>query len=106
MFVGGVFYTVFSCLAASLSTTCIRLYDLNYLDAGLVYLPAGVGGIVAAYSTGNMESRLTELLVRMSPGFPLRKQGYEVFGFLPPSAVQRWSATVGLYQEEPYVAAA
>ncbi|KAL9005297.1 MAG: hypothetical protein Q9188_001923 [Gyalolechia gomerana] len=54
MLVGGIFYTVFSCLAASLSTICIKLYNLNYLDAGLVYLPAGVGGILAAYSTGKL----------------------------------------------------
>lgn len=52
MVVGGIFYTVFSCLAASLSTLCIDLYDLNYLQAGLVYLPAGAGGILAAYMTG------------------------------------------------------
>ncbi|KAL8684624.1 MAG: hypothetical protein Q9224_006227, partial [Gallowayella concinna] len=51
MLVGGIFYTVFGCLAASLSTICIKLYDLDYLEAGLVYLPAGVGGILAAYST-------------------------------------------------------
>lgn len=52
MFVGGVFYTVFGCLAASLSTTFVELYDLNYLEAGPAYLPAGLGGILAAYATG------------------------------------------------------
>ncbi|KAL8787815.1 MAG: hypothetical protein Q9213_002002 [Squamulea squamosa] len=57
MLVGGIFYTVYSCLAASLSTICIDLYDLNYLEAGLVYLPAGIGGILAAYSTGKSKSR-------------------------------------------------
>ncbi|KAL8912456.1 MAG: hypothetical protein Q9171_002549 [Xanthocarpia ochracea] len=56
MLVGGMFYTVYSCLAASLSTICIDLYDLNYLEAGLVYLPAGIGGILAAYSTGKPAS--------------------------------------------------
>lgn len=56
MVIGGTFYTGFSCLAASLSTICIDLYDLSYLEAGLVYLPAGIGGIVAAYSTGKCES--------------------------------------------------
>ncbi|KAI4280196.1 MAG: hypothetical protein L6R38_004639 [Xanthoria sp. 2 TBL-2021] len=54
MVIGGIFYTVFSCLAASLSTICIDLYDLNYLEAGLIYLPAGIGGILAAYSTGRL----------------------------------------------------
>ncbi|KAL8810829.1 MAG: hypothetical protein Q9223_002062 [Gallowayella weberi] len=57
MLVGGIFYTVFGCLAASLSTICIKLYNLNYLQAGLVYLPAGVGGILAAYSTGKLLDR-------------------------------------------------
>ncbi|KAI4106603.1 MAG: hypothetical protein L6R37_002104 [Teloschistes peruensis] len=54
MFVGGVFYTVFGCLAASLSTTFVELYDLNYLEAGPAYLPAGLGGILAAYATGKL----------------------------------------------------
>lgn len=52
MLIGGVYYTVFGCLAALLSTICIELYDLTYLEAGLVYLPADFGGILAAYSTG------------------------------------------------------
>lgn len=56
MMIGGIFYTVFSCLAASLSTICIDRYDLNYLEAGLIYLPAGIGGILAAYSTGKCRS--------------------------------------------------
>lgn len=50
--VGSIFYTVFCCLGASLSTLCIRIYDLNYLEAGLVYLPSGIGGIIAAYTAG------------------------------------------------------
>ncbi|KAL8895646.1 MAG: hypothetical protein Q9192_003518 [Flavoplaca navasiana] len=66
MVIGGTFYTGFSCLAASLSTICIDLYDLSYLEAGLVYLPAGIGGIVAAYSTGKCTSGqpCTKLCVR------------------------------------------
>ena len=56
MITSGLFYTVFTCLAASLSTTCISIYKLNYLDAGLVYLPAGAGGILAAYFTGRHTS--------------------------------------------------
>lgn len=63
MAVGGIFYMAFSCLAASLSTLSINLYDLNYLDAGLVYMPAGIGGILAAYLTGT--SILSELLLEL-----------------------------------------
>ncbi len=50
--VGSIYYTAFCCLAASLSSACIDIYGLNYLEAGLIYLPSGVGGIVAAYTTG------------------------------------------------------
>lgn len=51
--VGSIFYTVFGCLGASLSAQCIELYSLNYLTGGLIYLPSGIGGIVAAYAVGN-----------------------------------------------------
>lgn len=66
MAVGGVFYMVFSCLATSPSTLSIDLYDLNYLDAGLVYMPAGFGVILAAYLTG--KPKLSELLVGLMNG--------------------------------------
>ena len=59
---GGLQYTVFGCLAASLSTQMIGIYSLNYLTAGLVYLPPGIGGILAAFSTGKLldyEYRIT-----------------------------------------------
>lgn len=59
MLSSGLFYTVFSCLAASLSTLWINIYHLNYLEAGLIYLPAGVGGILAAYKTGKSQAMRT-----------------------------------------------
>lgn len=52
--VGGIQYTVYGCLASSLSTQMIHVYHLNYLTGGLVYLPSGIGGILAAYSTGKL----------------------------------------------------
>ncbi|KAL8832479.1 MAG: hypothetical protein Q9191_000249 [Dirinaria sp. TL-2023a] len=55
--VGGIQYTIYGCLAASFSTLMIRLYSLNYLTGGLVYLPCGIGGIVAAYTTGKLLDR-------------------------------------------------
>ena len=55
--VGGTQYTVYGCLAASFSTLMIRLYSLNYLTGGLIYLPCGVGGVVAAYTTGKILDR-------------------------------------------------
>jgi len=52
--VGGIKYTIYGCLAASLSANVIQVYSLNYLTAGLTYLPAGTGGMFAAYLTGKM----------------------------------------------------
>lgn len=54
LMVGGLQYTIFGCLAASLSTQMIHLYSLNYLTAGLLYLPSGIGGILAAYLNGKL----------------------------------------------------
>ncbi|KAK7935191.1 multidrug resistance protein [Apiospora marii] len=39
MFAGSMAYTIFGCLGASLSAHCIQIYKLNYLQAGLIYLP-------------------------------------------------------------------
>ena len=55
--VGGIKYTVWGCLAASLSTQFIDVYALSYLTAGLAYLPAGSGGILAAFLTGKLLDR-------------------------------------------------
>jgi multidrug resistance protein len=60
--VGGITYTIYGCLAASLSAQVIHIYSLNYLIAGLTYLPAGIGGMFAAYFTGKLldyEYRIT-----------------------------------------------
>lgn len=50
--VGSITYAVKMTLQASLGTQCIDIYNLNYLQAGLIYLPSGVGGAVAAILTG------------------------------------------------------
>ena len=55
--VGSLQYTVYGCLATSFSTLMIDLYSLNYLTGGLVYLPCGVGGVIAAYTTGKLLDR-------------------------------------------------
>lgn len=54
---GSVIYTVFGCLGASLSAQCIQIYGLNYLEAGLIYVPSGLGGIIAAYTIGKLARR-------------------------------------------------
>ena len=55
--IGGIQYTIYGCLAASFSTLMIQLYGLNYLTGGLIYLPCGVGGVLAAYTTGKILDR-------------------------------------------------
>jgi hypothetical protein len=43
-----IFYMVYTCLQASLSSLFIEIYDLTQLQAGLIYLPFGVGCALAA----------------------------------------------------------
>jgi hypothetical protein len=45
-------YAVKAALQTSLDAQCVELYGLNYLQAGLVYLPSGVGGGVGSYGAG------------------------------------------------------
>ena len=52
IFTIGILYTLYSCLQASLSSLFIELYDLSELQAGLIYLPFGLGCAIAAYLTG------------------------------------------------------
>ncbi|PGH13283.1 hypothetical protein AJ80_06393 [Polytolypa hystricis UAMH7299] len=52
--VGSIYYSVTRTLSASLSTQCIELYGLNYLEAGLVYLPSGIAGVISSYTTGKL----------------------------------------------------
>ena len=101
--VGGLQYMIFGCLAASLSAQMIAIYSLNYLTAGLVYLPSGIGGILAAYLTGKLldyEYRRTAqkhgLPISKSsgkiPDFPIEEARlHSVFYFVIISAI----ATVG-----------
>ena len=52
--IGGIQYTVYGCIATSLSTSMIRTYDLTTLEGGLTYLPSGIGGVLAALVTGKV----------------------------------------------------
>lgn len=47
-----VTYAVKMALQTSLSAQCVEIYNLNYLVAGLTYLPSGVGGGIASFLTG------------------------------------------------------
>lgn len=45
-------YAVKMTLQASLGVQCVEIYQLDYLDTGMIYLPAGVSGAVAAFLAG------------------------------------------------------
>lgn len=48
----GLLYAVYTCINASLSTLFIEIYHLNQWQAGLVYLPFGLGGTVSTFFSG------------------------------------------------------
>ena len=78
--VGGLHYTIFGCLAASLSTQMIHIYSLNYLTAGLVYLPSGAGGILASYSMGRLLDHDYRVTARRY-GLPISKASNDISKF-------------------------
>lgn len=49
---GSILYMVYCCIHTSLSSTFIEVYSLNQLQAGLIYLPLGIGGILATILSG------------------------------------------------------
>lgn len=57
VFAGAFLYTTFCVIPASLGTLFIRIYGLNQLQAGLVYLPFGIGCTVAAIASSKLIDR-------------------------------------------------
>ncbi|CAG9978531.1 unnamed protein product, partial [Clonostachys byssicola] len=51
-------YNVKMSTQASLGSQCVDIYGLDYLTAGLVYLPSGVGGVFASFATGKYLDRV------------------------------------------------
>jgi hypothetical protein len=47
-------YSVKMTLQTSLGSQCVEIYQLDYLTAGLVYLPSGVAGGVGSFTTGKI----------------------------------------------------
>jgi uncharacterized membrane protein YwzB len=47
-----IWYVTWTCIQASLSTVFIRVYHVSQLQAGLIYIPFGVGVCTSAYLTG------------------------------------------------------
>jgi hypothetical protein len=48
----GIWYVTWTCIQASLSTVFTRVYQVSQLQAGLIYIPFGVGVCASAYLTG------------------------------------------------------
>ena len=47
-----VTYSVKMTLQTSLGAQCVEIYQLDYLAAGLIYLPSGVAGGIGSFMTG------------------------------------------------------
>lgn len=52
IFACGLLYVVYTCINTSLSVLFIDIYQLNQWQAGLIYLPFGIGGTVSTFFTG------------------------------------------------------
>ncbi|KAI3327815.1 MFS general substrate transporter [Xylariaceae sp. AK1471] len=50
----GTYYALYSVIGTSLATDVAELYSLNPLKAGLIYLPSGVGFLLASLLTGKL----------------------------------------------------
>ncbi|KAJ9610599.1 hypothetical protein H2200_005376 [Cladophialophora chaetospira] len=76
-----VLYMVWNCLQASLSTIFIRTYHFNQLQAGLIYIPFGLGVGCAGFATGRILDRDYKHVARQH-GFPVdRRRGDDLTEF-------------------------
>ena len=50
----GFLYTIYTCLNTSLSVLFIKTYNLNQWQAGLIYLPFGLGGTFSTLFSGRL----------------------------------------------------
>lgn len=53
----GFLYITHTCLNISLSILFVRIYNLNQVEADLIYLPFGVGGVVSTFISGTLLDR-------------------------------------------------
>ncbi|KAI1407509.1 MFS general substrate transporter [Hypoxylon sp. FL1857] len=53
----GIYYTIYSCLQASLSTVFVETYNISGLIAGLSYIPFGVACATSAFLAGRIIDR-------------------------------------------------
>jgi MFS family permease len=52
LFTNAIFYMIYCCIQASLSSSFISIYHYGELEAGLIYLPFGFGCALASYGSG------------------------------------------------------
>ncbi|KAL8932054.1 MAG: hypothetical protein Q9216_006982, partial [Gyalolechia sp. 2 TL-2023] len=52
MVAGGLLYVIYTCINTALSVVLIDIYGLNQWQAGLTYLPFGLGGMASTFFSG------------------------------------------------------
>ncbi len=53
----GILYLIYACINTSLSILFIDIYELNQWQAGLTYLPFGIGGTISTLFSGPLLNR-------------------------------------------------
>lgn len=68
----GILYVNYTCINTSLSVLFIEIYQLNQWQAGLIYLPFGIGGIVSTFFSGPLLNKAYRN-ARTKQGLPTNK---------------------------------
>ena len=68
----GLLYVVYTCINASLFTLFVDIYKLNQWEAGWIYLPFGVGGVVSTSISGRLLDTAWRK-ARIKLGLPTKK---------------------------------
>lgn len=79
---GSILYMIFCASNASLSTTFIAIYDINELDAGLIYLPYGISCLVSTVMSGKLIDRDYRIVARKH-GLPIDVVGEDDLSRFP-----------------------
>jgi len=53
----GLMYAVYTCVTATLATLFVETYGVNEWQAGLIYLPFGLGGTCSTFFSGRLMDR-------------------------------------------------
>lgn len=64
--VNGIFYMTYGCIQASLSSLFINIYGFRELEAGLIYLPFGLGCLIASFITGTQLFCIYQILTNLA----------------------------------------